>query len=279
MLEDLKNLILPSKEELLHIISETKRLFKEESNILRLVGNVNIIGDIHGQYFDFLQILELADTKYKFVFLGDYVDRGYNSIELFITLMIMKLQRPEDFILLRGNHENRSQTAIYGFKNECLNKYDAYVYWKFCEVFEMMPLGAIIENKYFCIHGGICPNLTVEWLEERDRIEEFAEISYILWGDPSNDNDGFLPSQRGAGYTFGKNALEDFLKEMHFKYLIRSHQLVYKGIQEDFAGKCITVWSAPNYCYKCSNLGAFVVIEEGKHRYVVFEAVKEQYKL
>lgn len=276
-MKDLEILTLPSKEDLLEIIEEVEDIFKKEENIIEIAENISIVGDIHGHFFDFLKLMKLVNPDYKILFLGDYVDRGYNSVELFITLMILKILNKDKVFLLRGNHENRGQTAVYGFKDECLLKYDHYIYWKFCEVFEFLPVAAIVNKDYFCVHGGIIPDLCYEMIHELDRVVEYAEISSILWCDPSNDIEDFKCSPRGAGYIFGKKALEDFLARIKCKYLVRSHQLVNSGIEEHFDGKCITIWSAPNYCYKFKNVAAFMVIEDFKHRYVYFKAAKMQF--
>lgn len=279
MMKRLESLVLPSRECLLTIISSVKSIFEAEANIIEIQGNISIVGDVHGHFFDFLNLLDLVNSEYKILFLGDYVDRGYNSVELFLTLMIMKILSPNKVFLLRGNHENRGQTTAYGFKDECVLKYDCYIYWKICEVFELLPVAAVIDNDYFCVHGGIVPDLSYDWIRELDRVEEYAEISNILWADPSNEILEFEISPRGAGYIFGRLALESFLEGVGCKHLVRSHQLVYNGVKEHFEGKCITIWSAPNYCYKFRNIAAFMVIEDRIHKFVYFEAVKEQFKI
>lgn len=279
LLVELKDLKLPSREVLINIISTVKMIFQQEVNVLELKGNFNVFGDIHGQFFDFLNILENANPNYKMLFLGDYVDRGYNSVELIIYLMVLKILKKNSVFLLRGNHENRAQTAAYGFKEECIYKYDIYIYWKICEVFEFFPVAARINETYFCLHGGISPNLSANWINGLDRVQEYNEISCILWGDPSEEIDDFNESQRGAGFIFGKNAIIEFLRKVNCKYLIRSHQLVFNGIEELFSKRCITVWSAPNYCYKCKNIAAIIIIEETNHSYRYFQAASEQYRI
>lgn len=279
LLSNLENLILPSRDCLINIISQTKRILQREKNLLTLSGNFNIAGDIHGQFFDFLKMKKLFIPSNKTLFLGDYVDRGYNSVELIIYLMIWKLHKQEDIYLLRGNHENRSQTAAYGFKSECIKKYDIYIYWKICETFEYLPVAAIINNTYFCLHGGISPNLSLDWFEEIDRMQEYNEVSIILWGDPSERIDYFTESQRGAGYIFGRLATIEFLEKVKCKYLVRSHQLVFNGVEELFDRRCITIWSAPNYCYKCKNIACFMVVNNEEHVFVFFQHSDEQYRV
>lgn len=278
-LKDLESLVRPDKDLLIDIIDHTRCLFEQEDTIIYTDGKYNVVGDLHGQFFDFLKMLDLIGQGEKIIFLGDYVDRGYNSVELMIYLLIMKLIDTDKIIMLRGNHENRSQTAVYGFEEECLLKYDRYVYWKFCELFEYLPMITIVNQKYFCVHGGISPDLTLEWLKSQDRVQEYSEISTILWGDPVDSIEMFEESQRGAGFLYGRKAVKKFLENVGCEYLVRSHQLVSDGYEEKFDGRCITVWSAPNYCYRCKNIASFMVIDNEAHKYVLFEAASEQYRV
>lgn len=278
ILENLQKSILPGREEALEVLQRIKTVLQEEPNIIALEGPVNIIGDLHGQFYDFLHILEITDATHSFLFLGDYVDRGYNSVELFFFVLLLKLQRPKHVVLLRGNHENRAQTAAYGFMTECTAKYDEYVYWKVCEVFTLLPLAAVVDRTYFCVHGGIAPGLTAEALSGADRVAEHPVLGSVMWGDPSEDVQEFVPSPRGAGFLFGAAAVSAFLESVGCRVLVRSHQLVFDGVKEHFGGSCITVWSAPNYCYKCKNLAAVLIVKDGVHEYLYFGPVKEQFR-
>ncbi|KAM0681666.1 phosphoprotein phosphatase PP4 catalytic subunit [Glugoides intestinalis] len=279
LLENLQNLILPTEEDLLRLIQKSQLVLAEEENIQHINGDAAIVGDLHGQFFDFLNMINLIGTDINIVFLGDYVDRGLNSVELFIYLLALKLINKKRITLLRGNHENRSQTAVYGFEEECISKYNHVIYWKFCEIFEVLPLVAIVNKKYFCVHGGISPELTLEWLELQDRTQEYSDFSCILWGDPVDSVKQFATSQRGAGFLYGKVAIDLFLKKVNCQFLVRSHQLVLRGFEEKFDGKCITIWSAPNYCYKCKNIACFMSIKPEGHDFVLFDAVAEQYRI
>lgn len=129
------------------------------------------------------------------------------------------------------------------------------------------------------MHGGISPELTLEWLQLQDRTQEYSDFSRILWGDPVDSTENFATSQRGAGFLYGKVAVELFLKKVNCQFLVRSHQLVLRGFEEKFDGKCITIWSAPNYCYKCKNAAAFMSIRSEGHEFVIFDAVAEQYRI
>lgn len=281
-LRELQEARLPTRETVINIVSVVEKILLEEPNIINISGKVTVVGDLHGQFFDFLHILELANysqaaDEAQMLFLGDYVDRGYNSVELILYLFLMKMKNPQRVFLLRGNHENRAQTSAYGFATECIAKYDYYVYWRICDSFELLPMAAMINDTYFCIHGGPTPGLSLRKIAESDRTEEFSSLGPIMWGDPSEEIEWFQESQRGAGFLFGSAALASFLEDTSCKYLVRSHQLVFDGILESFEGRCITVWSAPNYCYKCKNLAAIMIIDGSTHTYVFFDAVPLQY--
>ena len=296
LLKGLRGAALPSREDSLEVVRCAKRIIEQEPSVLHIDGPLNVVGDLHGQYYDFLHLLEIVDQSSGMLFLGDYVDRGYNSVELILHILLMKIDAcafPDktevcraasesrvSIFLLRGNHENRAQTSAYGFMAECVAKYDIYFYWKVCELFECLPVAAVVDGQYFCVHGGISPGLSVEALQNTDRMAEYSEMGSVLWGDPSDDIDAFSRSQRGAGYLYGASAVDSFLRSVSCEYLVRSHQLVFDGVREQFGGTCITIWSAPNYCYKCRNMAAVMVIPSGtaRHSFVFFAVVEEQYK-
>ncbi|KAI5175269.1 serine/threonine-protein phosphatase 4 catalytic subunit [Pancytospora epiphaga] len=290
VLENLKNSILPQRETVLLLLENIRSLLYIEPNVLEVDAPINIVGDLHGQFYDFLHMMEIANATHRFLFLGDYVDRGYNSVELLLYILVLKQLSPLSIFMLRGNHENRAQTAVYGFKEECIRKYDEVVYWAMCNIFELLPIAAIAGDRFFCVHGGITPGLTLEILQSADRIDEFPEIGDIMWADPTEETPDFVQSQRGAGVLFGRRALKAFLAQLNdsrarldggkgnIVAVVRSHQLVFEGIREQFGKACITVWSAPNYCYKSGNMAAVMLVESNHHEYIFYGAVKEQYK-
>ena len=151
-----------SERDLRVLCEKIKELLIEESNVQPVSAPVTICGDIHGQFHDLLELLEkggqVPDTHY--VFMGDFVDRGYNSVETFEMLMCLKLKWPDCITLLRGNHETRQVTTVYGFYDECIRKYGNANPWKYCvEVFDYLGVAAIVEGKIFCIHGGLSPDI------------------------------------------------------------------------------------------------------------------------
>ena len=198
--------ILPEKE-LRRICEKVKELLIEESNVQPVAAPVTICGDIHGQFFDLLHLFqiggELPGTNY--IFIGDFVDRGYNSVETFELLMCYKIKYPSHITLLRGNHETRQVTIIYGFLDEIMKKYGNSNPWNYCmEVFDLLPIGATINGEIFCVHGGLSPEIkTIDQIRLIDRNQEVPhEGSFcdLLWSDPDSI-ETFVMSNRGAGYN------------------------------------------------------------------------------
>lgn len=274
-----------SKKNFLIITGCFRRYLKKETNVIHLKGEFIVIGDVHGQFYDLLNLLSSVWTlenyntppTRKILFLGDLVDRGYNSIEVFLLVMALKISYPDQVFVVRGNHETNTLTRSYGFMQECILKYDKLTFYKTAEIFPYIPMAAVINEKYFCVHGGLVPNLNIEMLETIDRLSDRNESLGIFWSDPKKDIEGFAVSERGAGYHFGRKDAEEFLKRTGFQFIVRSHELVNKGIEEHFDGKCITVWSAPNYMYRAGNVGATMLINETGHTYDFFKPVEVQY--
>lgn len=150
-----------NKKDLLELINNTIKVLKKEPNILKLKDPVIIVGDIHGQFYDLISLLELGGepSSNQYLFMGDYVDRGSFSIEVLILLYAAKLTFPENIWLMRGNHECRQLTTFFNFKQECEIKYDIELYNAIMTSFDALPLGCIINSKFACVHGGISPNI------------------------------------------------------------------------------------------------------------------------
>ncbi|KAK8834109.1 hypothetical protein M9Y10_020843 [Tritrichomonas musculus] len=254
----------PSKN-ILSIIKKAKEIFIKESSLLQLHDEFTIVGDIHGNIDDLLRIFEKCEypPKTNYVFLGDYVDRGQNSLEVIILLFCLKILYPKSLFLLRGNHECESITTIYGFKNECERFYDANVYNKFMKCFMHLPYAAVVNNSYLCLHGGISPFLKT--LDDIDQIEkpqvttDSQIASDIVWSDPNESSKGFQNSPRGCGYYFNDKKLNFFLNENRLTKLIRSHESCFDGYDYPLEN-CITIFSNTDYC-KMSNDAAVIHIK------------------
>ena len=259
-LETIKQGKCLSEHDLKILCDKVQELLVEESNVQPVSAPVIVCGDIHGQFYDLLNLFEkggnLPDNKY--LFLGDYVDRGYNSVETLEYLLCLKLKYQGRIILLRGNHESRQICFQYGFYEEITRKYGNANPWRyFNDLFDYLPLGAIIEGKIFCVHGGLSPLLsTVDQIRLIDRKQEIPHqgaFCDLMWSDP-DDIEAWAVSNRGAGYLFGGKVVDEFNRINNLSLICRAHQLVDEGYKYWFKAKnLVTVWSAPNYCYRCGN--------------------------
>eukprot|EP01061_Rhynchopus_euleeides_P026494 TRINITY_DN43264_c0_g1_i1.p1 TRINITY_DN43264_c0_g1~~TRINITY_DN43264_c0_g1_i1.p1 ORF type:complete len:305 (+),score=113.36 TRINITY_DN43264_c0_g1_i1:116-1030(+) len=272
-IDDLISLCLECKhipeDDVLNLCAQVRDVFDREGNVHQVPAPVTVVGDIHGQMHDLLEMLRIGgyppDTNY--IFLGDFVDRGYYSVETITLLLLYKLKHPARVTLLRGNHESRQITQVYGFYDECLRKYgSAQVWTEFTETFDHMPLTAVIENSIFCTHGGLSPALeTLDHIRSLDRTKEVPHegpMCDLMWSDPDEENPEWGVSPRGAGYLFGAEVSAKFLHSNDLSLVTRAHQLVNEGFKWSHDKKVLTVWGAPNYCYRCGNQAAFLEVSE-----------------
>ncbi|KAK2071879.1 hypothetical protein P8C59_006268 [Phyllachora maydis] len=345
-------------KQLCEMVKET---LMEESNIQPVVTPVTICGDIHGQFYDLLELFrvaggmpgdtnvqapktattviksediepptEITDPKLKkkvknagapgngdndetdadpdsegiqepehrgsavggrsssppadmrFVFLGDFVDRGYFSLETFTLLMCLKAKYPDRIVLVRGNHESRQITQVYGFYEECQQKYGNASVWKACcQVFDFLVLAAIVDGTVLCVHGGLSPEIrTIDQIRVVARAQEIPHegaFCDLVWSDPE-DIDTWSVSPRGAGWLFGHKVATEFNHVNGLKTIARAHQLVNEGYKFHFAEKSVvTVWSAPNYCYRCGNVASIMTVDQDLDtRFSIFSAVSDE---
>lgn len=239
-----------------------------------------ICGDIHGQFYDLKELFEVGGEcpETNYLFMGDFVDRGYYSVETFLLLLALKVRYPERITLIRGNHESRQITQVYGFYDECLRKYGSVNVWRYCtNIFDYLALAAIIDNKIFCVHGGLSPSIhTLDEIRSIDRKQEVPHdgaMCDLMWSDPDDQNSGWSVSPRGAGYNFGGDIVEKFNRENKIDLICRAHQLVMEGYRSMFNDTLVTVWSAPNYCYRCGNVAAILELDENlESNFKKFEA-------
>lgn len=219
---------------------------------------------------------DCPDTNY--LFLGDFVDRGFHSVETFLLLLAFKVRYPDRITLIRGNHESRQITQIYGFYDECVRKFGNATVWRYCcELFDYMSLAAIIDDRLFAVHGGISPAVTLglDPLRSLDRKREVPHegvMCDLLWSDPEEVADWGV-SPRGAGFLFGKSITEQFLASNGLSMIARAHQLVMDGYKMMFDDKLVTIWSAPNYCYRCGNVASVMAVgSDLSYAFKMFEA-------
>ena len=203
----------------------------------------------------------------NYLFLGDYVDRGKQSIETICILFAYKIKYPENFFLLRGNHECSSVNRVYGFFDECKRRYSIKLWKTFIDVFNCLPIAAVIDDSIFCCHGGLSPDLIlisqIKNILRPTDIPDYGMLCDILWSDPDeNAQDFFGINERGISVTFSKKLLEQFLSDNGLGMLIRAHQVVEEGYEFFGGKKCVTVFSAPNYCGMFDNSGAMIVVDE-----------------
>jgi diadenosine tetraphosphatase ApaH/serine/threonine PP2A family protein phosphatase len=278
----------PIEERLLIILFRMAQdILFQEGTLLNLSTPITVCGDVHGQFYDVLYLFRqggpLPDTKY--LFLGDYVDRGYYSIETFALLLAYKVRYPDRIYLLRGNHECRQVNTLYGFYEEIVQRYGHAGPWKLCnEVFDMLPMAALINNKVYCVHGGLSPQVKlvdqVALFERRTEIPSSGPISDICWSDP-DDIQGWGMNQRGAGWLFGVRPTQEFCHNNNLKFIARAHQLVMEGYRWHFETanpnrQLVTVWSAPNYMYRSENKASIMRVNDAlETEFVVFEAVPD----
>lgn len=267
-------------EAALKIINDGAALLREEPNVLEIDAPVTVCGDIHGQFFDLMKLFEVggnpATTRY--LFLGDYVDRGYFSIECVLYLWALKILHPTNFFLLRGNHECRHLTEYFTFKQECRIKYNDEVYNACMDAFDCLPLAALMNCQFLCVHGGLSPEIqTLDDIRRIDRFKEppaYGSMCDLLWSDPLEDfgneqnTDNFSQnSVRGCSYFFSYSACCDFLQANNLLSIIRAHEAqdagyrMYRKNQATGFPSLITIFSAPNYLDVYNNKAAILKYE------------------
>ncbi|KAH8063100.1 hypothetical protein JL722_2261 [Aureococcus anophagefferens] len=253
---------LLDRRSVLLILAKTRQLLAAESTVVDLAipaaaPHYTVCGDVHGQFYDLLNIFEmngLPSAANPYVFNGDMVDRGSFSFEVAISLFMLKARDSSAVHLNRGNHETRTMAKFYGFEGE------------------------ILHNGVIVVHGG-CPStddVTLDDIRAIDRDDEPPEIGVfcdLLWSDPQ-PLDGRTPSRRGVGLSFGPDVTRAFLAKNDLGLLIRSHEVRENGYEVEHGGALITIFSAPNYCDAVGNKGALIHLgRDLAPKFTTFEAV------
>jgi len=286
MISCLKKCGLLKEKEVKNLCDRGKELLSKVPNVVKLDAPVAICGDIHGQFYDVLELFRAGGDPplTNYVFLGDYVDRGFYSVETFLLLLTLKVRYPRRITLLRGNHESRQITQVYGFYDECLRKFGSMNVWKHCcELFDLLPLVAIIEGHIFCVHGGLSPNCknidSILAINRKREIPHDGGMCDLLWSDPEVGVENWALSPRGAGFLFGMDVTLQFCQLNNVSMIARAHQLAMDGYRLLFENKVATVWSAPNYCYRCGNSAAIMHFNSKLDvKWVKFEAAHSSYR-
>ncbi|MQM05469.1 hypothetical protein Taro_038283 [Colocasia esculenta] len=230
--------------------------------------NGNYTGDIHGQYHDLLRLFQRGGfpPSSTYLFLGDYVDRGKQSLETICLLLAYKIKYPDNFFLLRGNHEDAKINRIYGFYDECKRRFNVRLWKTFCDCFNCLPVAAVIDDKILCMHGGLSPELQnldqIRAIPRPTEIPDNGLLCDLLWSDPDHEKDGWGVGDRGVACTFGADKLMEFLEKNDLDLVCRGHQVVEDGYEFFGQRRLVTIFSAPNYCGEFDNAGALLSIDE-----------------
>jgi protein phosphatase len=251
------------------VLDEALEAFRGNPAVINVANPVAIVGDLHGNFHDLIRIFALVrdPLQHRFLFLGDYVDRGQYSFDVLLLLIAFALKFPENCFLIRGNHEFRQVNSEYGFLAEMFERFGDDVLWQRCQtVFGYLPLAAIVGGAIFCVHGGIGPNVvSVAAVQSRalpiDDDSDDRMVAELVWSDPTANTAGYVESRRGKGVQFGEGALRKFLDDSKISCLMRGHEWGMQGVREFPKGMCVTVFSSSDYCGR-GNCGGFVTINE-----------------
>ena len=242
--------------------------------MLQLRAPCKIFGDLHGQFGDLMRLFDefgspvmAGDITYiDYLFLGDYVDRGSHSLETICLLLAYKIKYPENFFLLRGNHECASINRIYGFYDECKRRYNIRLWKTFTDCFNCLPVAALVDEKILCMHGGLSPELKsldqIRRIARPTDVPDTGLLCDLLWADPDKDVQGWGENDRGVSYTFGSDSVAEFLARHDLDLICRAHQVVEDGYEFFARRQLVTIFSAPNYCGEFDNAGAIMSVDE-----------------
>ena len=255
-------------EEIRFLLDKSQSIIIEQKMLVELEAPLHVCGDIHGQYYDLLRIFEHCGYpgEYNYLFLGDYVDRGKQSLETICLLLCYKIKYPDKVTLLRGNHESSVTNRIYGFYDECKRRYNVKLWKSFTELFNFLPVAALIDDKILCMHGGLSPDLksinNITEIQRPTDIPDTGLLCDLLWSDPDKEATEYDENDRGVSVIFGEKVVTDFNKKNDLDLIIRAHQVVDDGYEFFANRQLITIFSAPNYCGEFDNSAGIMIIDD-----------------
>ncbi|GMM46273.1 salt homeostasis regulator [Pichia kluyveri] len=254
--------------EIAMVCAVAREIFLSQPTLLELSAPVKIVGDVHGQYTDLIRIFSKCGfpPASNYLFLGDYVDRGKQSLETILLLLCYKIKFPENFFLLRGNHECAQITRQYGFYDECKRRTNLKTWKLFVDTFNTLPVAALVVGKIFCVHGGLSPVLNsmdeIRNIRRPTDVPDFGLLNDLLWSDPADSPNQWEDNERGVSYCFNKVAINNFLNKFQFDLVVRAHMVVEDGYEFFNDRSLVTIFSAPNYCGEFDNWGAVMGVSE-----------------
>ncbi|EDK41476.2 conserved hypothetical protein [Meyerozyma guilliermondii ATCC 6260] len=262
-----KNLCLKNSEIQL-VCAKAREIFLSQPSLLELSPPVKVVGDVHGQYGDLIRVFTKCGfpPSTNYLFLGDYVDRGKQSLETILLLLCYKIKYPENFFLLRGNHESANVTRVYGFYDECKRRCSIKIWKLFIDTFNTLPIAAIVAGKIFCVHGGLSPVLNsmdeIRTIARPTDVPDYGLLNDLLWSDPADTQNEWEDNERGVSYVFSRTAINKFLQKFGFDLVCRAHMVVEDGYEFFNDRTLVTVFSAPNYCGEFDNWGAVMSVSD-----------------
>ncbi|KAK7333010.1 hypothetical protein VNO80_29770 [Phaseolus coccineus] len=257
-----------SESEIRQLCVNARQIFLAQPILLELRAPMRVCGDIHGQYQDLLRLFEYGGypPAANYLFLGDYVDRGKQSLETICLLLAYKIRYPDKIFLLRGNHEEAKINRIYGFYDECKRRFNVRLWKIFTDCFNCLPVAALIDEKILCMHGGLSPELeSLDQIKEIQRPTEIPDsglLCDLLWSDPDSSIEGWAESDRGVSCTFGPDVVAEFLDKNDLDLVCRGHQVVEDGYEFFAKRRLVTIFSAPNYGGEFDNAGALLSVDD-----------------
>ncbi|TBT98589.1 serine/threonine-protein phosphatase [Hamiltosporidium magnivora] len=242
--------------EIKYLCEKSQEIFMRQPTLVEIKAPVKICGDIHGQYYDLLKLFEYGGfpPKSNYLFLGDYVDRGKQSLETICLLFSYKIKYPENFFY-------------------CVVTMNVQVLIRFMDLMtnvkEDMTINCgkyLQNNRILCMHGGISPELkSIDQIRSIVRPTDVPDVGLLcdlLWSDPDSAVNGWGSNERGVSVTFGCDIVQEFLDKHELDLICRAHQVVEEGYEFFASRGLVTIFSAPNYCGEFDNAGALMNVDE-----------------